>query len=76
MVCSAHEVRQLRHELGPAFVLMVPGIRPIGSEKGDQKRVMTPDEAFAAGATHLVMGRPITGAKDPAQAVRDILHIA
>ncbi len=76
VVCSAHEIRTLRHELGPAFILMVPGIRPAGSEKGDQKRVMTPDEAFDAGATHLVIGRPITGAKDPALAAREILHIS
>ena len=55
---------------GPDFVLMVPGIRPPGSEVGDQKRVMTPKEAMEAGATHLVIGRPITGAADPAAAAR------
>lgn len=52
---------------------MVPGIRPEGSDKNDQKRVMTPKEAMEAGATHLVIGRPITGAPDPAAAARKIL---
>jgi orotidine-5'-phosphate decarboxylase len=52
---------------------MVPGIRPAGSDVGDQKRVVTPKEALDLGATHLVIGRPITGASDPAQAARDIL---
>lgn len=73
IVCSAHEISALRQALGPEFVLMVPGIRPAGSDKGDQKRTMTPGEALGAGATHLVIGRPITGAADPAQAARDIL---
>lgn len=74
VVCSAHEIKPIRAALGPDFVLMVPGIRPAGSAAGDQKRVMTPQEAFAAGATHLVIGRPITGAADPAQAARDIIN--
>ncbi len=73
VVCSAHEIKQLRNALPKSFVLMVPGIRPQGSDVGDQKRVMTPKEAMDAGATHLVIGRPITGAPDPAQAARDIL---
>jgi orotidine-5'-phosphate decarboxylase len=51
---------------------MVPGIRPAGSETQDQKRVMTPADAMAAGATHLVIGRPITAANDPGQAAHDI----
>lgn len=72
VVCSAHEVKHLRNALPKDFVLMVPGIRPEGSEAGDQKRIMTPKQAVEAGATHLVIGRPITGAKDPAQAARDI----
>jgi orotidine-5'-phosphate decarboxylase len=75
VVCSAHEIKILRDTLGPDFVLMVPGIRPRGSDKGDQKRVMTPEEAFAAGATHLVIGRPITGAPDPAEAAAAILGV-
>lgn len=73
VVCSAHEVKQLRNSLSQNFVLMVPGIRPEGSDAGDQKRIMTPKEAIIAGATHLVIGRPITQAKDPQAAARDIL---
>lgn len=73
IVCSAHEITAVREKLGSDFVLMVPGIRPAGSDKGDQKRVMTPDEALKAGATHLVIGRPITGAADPAQAAAEII---
>lgn len=73
VVCSAHEIKTLRNALGQNFALMVPGIRPAGSDAGDQKRVMTPKEAMDAGATHLVIGRPITQAKDPAQAAKDII---
>lgn len=73
IVCSAHEITPVREKLGKDFVLMVPGIRPAGSDKGDQKRVMTPDEAFTAGATHLVIGRPITGAADPGKAAAEII---
>jgi orotidine-5'-phosphate decarboxylase len=73
VVCSAHEIKQLRNELPKDFILMVPGIRPAGSDLGDQKRVMTPKEAIDAGATHLVIGRPITQASDPAQAALDII---
>jgi len=73
IVCSGQEIQLVRDALGQDFVLMVPGIRPAGSDVGDQKRVMTPREALDAGATHLVIGRPITGAKDPAQAAADIL---
>lgn len=74
VVCSAHEIAHLRNTLGQDFALMVPGIRPAGAQAGDQKRVMTPTEALSAGATHLVIGRPITGASDPAQAAADILR--
>lgn len=73
VVCSAHEIKQLRDTLGSEFVLMVPGIRPAGSDAGDQKRIMTPREAVSLGATHLVIGRPITQAANPAQAAKDIL---
>jgi orotidine-5'-phosphate decarboxylase len=72
VVCSAHEIARLRSELGSDFLLVVPGIRPAGSAVGDQRRVMGPAEAQAAGADVLVIGRPITGAQDPAQAARDI----
>jgi orotidine-5'-phosphate decarboxylase len=72
VVCSAHEIARLRRELGPDFQLTVPGIRPAGSDVGDQKRVMGPAEAVAAGASILVIGRPITGAADPGLAALEI----
>ena len=70
VVCSPHEAAKVRAETQPSFELMVPGIRPSSSATGDQKRVMTPRAAIKAGATHLVIGRPITGAQDPAKAAR------
>jgi len=73
IVCSAHEINTIRQECGENFILMVPGIRPAGSDKGDQKRIMTPSQALTAGATHLVIGRPITQAENPAAAAQDIL---
>ena len=72
VVCSAHEISALRAALGDAFSLVVPGIRPAGSEIGDQRRVMGPAEAHAAGASILVIGRPITAAPDPVIAARNI----
>lgn len=72
VVCSALEIARLRAELGPNFQLVVPGIRPKGADVGDQKRVMGPAEAMAAGATQLVIGRPITAAADPSLAAREI----
>lgn len=72
VVCSAHEIATLRRELGPDFQLIVPGIRPEGSATGDQRRVMGPAQARDAGASVLVIGRPITAATDPAQAAREI----
>jgi len=76
VVCSAHEAAMLRKRFGAAPVLMVPGIRPAGHAQGsdDQARIMTPREAMEAGASHIVIGRPITGAPDPAEAVREILE--
>src|SRR3984885_10852545 len=61
VVCSAHEITRLRAELGPDFLLVVPGIRPAGAAVGDQRRVMGPTQACKAGADILVIGRPITG---------------
>ena len=65
IVCSAHEIERLRRELGPDFKLVVPGIRPMGADIGDQKRVMTPPQALSLGADVLVIGRPITSAANP-----------
>ncbi|MGB0719214.1 MAG: orotidine-5'-phosphate decarboxylase [Bdellovibrionales bacterium] len=73
VVCSAHEITQLRKACGPDFETMVPGIRPAGSDTGDQKRVMTPHEAVQNGATNLVIGRPITQSPEPAKAAQEIL---
>jgi orotidine-5'-phosphate decarboxylase len=72
VVCSAHEIEVLRRDLGKEFKLIVPGIRPAGSDVGDQKRVMTPAEALTRGADVLVIGRPITGAGDPRAAAEEI----
>ena len=73
VVASPHEVRALREACGPAFTLVTPGVRPAGAASGDQKRVMTPREAVAAGADYIVIGRPITEAPDPAAAVEAIV---
>jgi orotidine-5'-phosphate decarboxylase len=73
LVCSAEETPTLRHELGPDPYLVVPGIRPAGSDHADQRRVATPAEAIARGASLLVVGRPITQATCPADAARAIL---
>jgi len=72
LVCSSHEIAPLRAALGEAPVLVVPGIRPAGSAVGDQKRIMTPAQARAAGADWIVVGRPITRAADPAAAAAAI----
>lgn len=72
VICSPHEIAPLRRECGADFVLMVPGIRPAGSATGDQKRVMTPREAVELGASHLVVGRPISQAADPRAAAEAI----
>jgi orotidine-5'-phosphate decarboxylase len=72
VVCSPLEVAMLRQSLGTAPCLVVPGIRPVGAARGDQARVMTPAQAIAAGADWIVVGRPITGAPDPAAAAAAI----
>jgi len=72
VVCSAQEAALLRAELGVGLRLEAPGIRPAGAEAGDQRRVLTPAEALRAGATDLVIGRPITGAADPLAALKQI----
>ena len=73
VVCSAWEIAAMRREFGPDFLLVVPGIRPAGADHADQKRVMTPAQAAAAGADFIVVGRPITQAPDPAAAARAVL---
>ncbi len=70
VVCSPLEAEMLRRDLGPGFKLVTPGVRPTWAEANDQKRVMTPAEAVAVGADYLVVGRPITGADDPAAAAQ------
>ncbi|MHB1046809.1 MAG: orotidine-5'-phosphate decarboxylase [Thermoanaerobaculia bacterium] len=72
VVCSPEEITAIRSACGPEFLLVVPGIRPAGSDAGDQKRIATPGAAARAGADLLVIGRPITGAPDPAGAARAI----
>jgi orotidine-5'-phosphate decarboxylase len=72
-VCSPQEVASLRQLTGPEGVLVIPGIRPAGTDTGDQKRVATPAEALRHGASYLVVGRPITQAPYPAEAAEAIL---
>jgi orotidine-5'-phosphate decarboxylase len=72
-VCSPQEVAALRALTGPNGVLVIPGIRPAGAQDGDQKRLATPAQALGAGASFLVVGRPITQAPDPAKAAEAIL---
>jgi orotidine-5'-phosphate decarboxylase len=74
MVCSAEEVATLRKETGPNTLLVIPGIRPAGSAVEDQKRIATPAQAIAHGASMLVVGRPITRAANPAGAAHAILE--
>ncbi len=73
VVASAHEAAALRQEFGRDFAILTPGVRPAGSGHDDQARVVTPAEAIAAGASHIVVGRPITEAADPAAEARAIL---
>ena len=73
LVASPQEARMLRQEFGDRIKIITPGIRPVGSETGDQKRIASPREAVEAGADYLVIGRPITSAPDPRAAVRSIV---
>lgn len=73
LVASPHEAEMIRTLVGPDMAIVTPGIRPAGSASGDQKRVMGPAAALAAGATHLVVARPIIDAPDPAAAAQAIL---
>ena len=74
VVCSAEEAAMLSAQCGPLFLRVTPGIRMAGDDPGDQRRVVTPARAMANGATHLVMGRSITGATDPRAAVASVLQ--
>jgi orotidine-5'-phosphate decarboxylase len=74
IVCSAAEAAEVRDIIGPDMAIVTPGIRPAGSDKGDQKRVMTPFDALEAGATHLVVARPIVKAPEPRDAARAVLN--
>ena len=73
IVTSAREASTVRAKLGDHFAIVTPGVRPAGTSIGDQVRVVTPAEAIAAGASHIVVGRPITEAADPAAEARAIL---
>ncbi len=74
IVASAREAQELRRELGAGFWIVTPGVRPAGSAKDDQERVVTPAEAIRAGADYIVVGRPITEASDPAAAAQAIVE--
>ena len=74
VVCSSEEIKMVRESCGNNFKIIVPGIRPEGSSKNDQKRVMTPKEAIILSADHLVIGRPITESKDPKNTAIEIVN--
>ncbi len=73
LVCSPLELPMLRERLGPDVILVTPGIRPLGADSNEQKRIMTPAEAVVAGADYIVVGRPVTKAENPAKALEVIL---
>lgn len=74
VVCSAQEAPMLRDACGESFLKVTPGIRPAGADAGDQSRVVTPAGALAMGVSHMVIGRPITRAASPTQAVAEIIQ--
>jgi orotidine-5'-phosphate decarboxylase len=74
LVCSPLEAEMVREIVGPEMAIVTPGIRPAGSAMHDQKRIMSPAEAILAGASHLVVGRPIIAAPDPRDEANAILH--
>ncbi len=74
VVCSPQEAADLRALLGPTALIVTPGVRPAGSDAADQARIATPASAFAAGASHIVVGRPITDAADPIAAFEAIVN--
>lgn len=74
LVCSPAEAKDLRQRLGAKMMLVTPGIRPAGTEKGDQKRIMTPGEAIKTGVDYMVIGRPILAAEDPKAAAEKIVE--
>jgi orotidine-5'-phosphate decarboxylase len=74
IVCSPQEAKNLRSVCGQDFLLVCPGVRPVGSDQGDQQRTMPPKDAIEAGASYLVIGRPITAANDPATAFEKIVN--
>jgi len=73
VVASAREASEVRRHFGEDFLIITPGVRPEGTAHGDQARVVTPAQAISAGASHIVVGRPIIEAADPSQAAREIL---
>ena len=72
VVCSAQEAVRFKQVFGQEFKLVTPGIRPQGSEAGDQRRIMTPEQALSAGVDYMVIGRPVTQSVDPAQTLKAI----